>query len=49
MEDYHFNRNPFGVTNGVAVFQRVMDKIIDKEGLNDTFVYLDNVTVAGKT
>ena len=44
---YHFRRIPFGVTNGVAVFQRAMDKMIE-EGLNDTFPYLDIITVAGK-
>ena len=45
---YLFHRIPFGVTNGVAVFQRAMDKIIEEEGLNDTFSYLDNMIVAGK-
>ena len=30
-----------------AVFQRAMNKIIEKEGLNDTFPYLDNITVEG--
>lgn len=44
---YHFRRIPFGVTNGVAVFQRAMDKFVEKEGLKDTFPYLDNITVAG--
>ena len=39
---------PFGVTNGVAVFQRAMDKFVDEEGLKDTFPYLDNLTVAGR-
>ncbi len=45
---YHFRRIPFGVTNGVAVFQRAMDKFVDEEGLKDTFPYLDNITVAGR-
>ena len=44
---YHFRHIPFGVTNGVAVFQRAMDKFVDEEGLKDTFLYLDNITVAG--
>ncbi|CAB4041233.1 Hypothetical predicted protein, partial [Paramuricea clavata] len=44
----HFRRVPFGVTNGVAVFQRAMDKFVDEEGLKDTFPYLDNITVAGR-
>ena len=44
---YQFCRVPFGVTNGVAVFQRAMDKFVEEEGLKDTFPYLDNITVAG--
>ena len=43
---YQFRRIPFGVTNGVAVFQRLMDNIIKEEKLKDTFPYLDNITVA---
>ena len=46
---YQFRRIPFGVTNGVAVFQRVVDSIIEDHGLTGTYAYLDNVTVAGKT
>ena len=46
---YQFCRIPFGVTNGVAVFQRQMDKIIEEEKLMDTFSYLDDITVAGHT
>ena len=38
---------PFGVTNGVPVFQRSVDKIVAEEKLDDTFPYMDNVTVAG--
>ena len=45
---YQFCRILFGVTNGVAVFQRAMDKMVDEEGLKDTFPYLDNITVAGR-
>ena len=41
---YQFCRIPFGVTNGVAVFQRAMDKVFNEEGLKDTFPYLDNIT-----
>ena len=46
---YQFTRIPFGVTNGVAVFQRVINEIIEKHQLKDTYAYLDNVTVAGRT
>ena len=45
---FQFTRIPFGVTNGVAAFQRVMDSIVSEEGLRDTFVYLDNITVCGR-
>ena len=42
---YQFRRIPFGVTNGVASFQRVIDKIISNEKLKGTVAYIDNVTV----
>ena len=44
---YQFRRIPFGVTNGVASFQRIVD-IISGEHLKDTYAYMDNVTVCGK-
>ena len=44
---YQFRWIRFGVTNGVAVFQRLMDNIIKEEKLKDTFPYLDDITVAG--
>lgn len=46
---YQFTRLPFGVTNGVSAFQRTIDGIVSKEQLVDTFVYVDNVTICGKT
>ena len=46
---YQFRRVPFGVTNGVAAFQRVMDGIIRKENLEGVYAYLDDVTICGKT
>lgn len=43
-----FNVIPFGIKNGLAAFQRVVDQIVDKEGLEGTFAsYLDNITVGG--
>ena len=42
---YQFRWIPFGVTNGVASFQRIVDQIITGEKLEGTFVYIDNVTV----
>ena len=44
---YEFNVIPFGVMNGVAAFQRVIDKIISGSDLQATFAYLDNITVCG--
>ena len=44
---YQFCRIPFGVTNGVACFQRIMDDLINKEKLKGTFIYVDNVTICG--
>ena len=46
---YQFRRIPFGVTNGVACFQRVMDNIIQNANLKDTFAYVDNLTVCGNS
>ena len=46
---YQFKRIPFGVTNGVAVFQRAMDKLFEEENLKEIYPYMDNITVAGKT
>ena len=44
---YQFRRIPFGVTNGVASFQRVIHKIISNEKLKGTVAYIENVTVCG--
>ena len=38
----------FGVINGVPAFQREMDKLVQNEGLSDTFPYVDNITVGGR-
>ena len=46
---YQFTRIPFGVTNGVSAFVRVLNEIIEREGLQDTYAYLDDITVCGKT
>jgi CRISPR/Cas system CMR-associated protein Cmr5 small subunit len=45
---YHFLHVPFGVTNGVACFQRVSDNIVQDEGLEGVFPNLDGVTICGK-
>ena len=44
---YEFRVLPFGMTNGVPSFQRIINDVITQEDLSDTFPYLDNVTVAG--
>ena len=45
---YQFCQIPFGVTNGIASFQRVMDDIIKREDLDGTYAYIDNVTICGQ-
>ena len=45
---YQFTRLPFGVTNGVACFQREMMKLVELNNLNAVFPYLDNITIFGK-
>jgi hypothetical protein len=46
---FQFRRIPFGVTNGVACFQRTIDQIIKAENIHDTFAYIDNVTICGRS
>ena len=46
---YQFARVPFGVTNGVACFQRIVDSFIQEEELVGTYAYLDNITICGMT
>ena len=46
---WQWKRIPFGLTNAVPCFQRVMDDLINKHGCHGTFAYLDNITVGGKT
>ena len=36
---HQFKRMPFGITNGVACFQRAMDNFILEEELNDLMVH----------
>ena len=46
---YQFRRVPFGLTNAVACFQRKMDEFVDNYKLKDMFVYVDNITIVGRT
>ena len=45
---YQFTRVRFGVTNGVACFQREMTDFVRNEGLTGVFPYLDDITICGK-
>ena len=45
---YQYKRIPFGVTNGVACFQRVMDEFISNNKLHGICAYLDNLAVCGR-
>jgi len=38
---------PFGVTNGVLCFQRIIDSNIADNKLKQTFAYLNNITIGG--
>ena len=44
-----FTRIPFGVTNGASEFVRVLNDILFKEQLKDTFAYLDDITICGNS
>ena len=44
-----FKRIPFGLTNAVGAFQRVVAQIIEEDKLTGIYPYLDDVTVAGNT
>ena len=48
---YQFHRIPFGVTkrSGMLPAQRIIDYIIQTEKLEETYAYLDNITVCGMT
>ena len=46
---YQFTCLSFGTTYGVSAFQRCIDNIIDREKLLDTFIFVDNITICGKT
>ena len=46
---YQFCRLSFGLTNAVAVFQRIMNSIIRDNNLQRTYAYLDDVIICGQT
>ena len=47
-ELYEFTRLPFGLTNSVAAFQRIMSSIIKNNNLNGTFAYIDDIVIGGR-
>ena len=46
---YHYKRLPFGVTNGVSAFQRVINDFIKHHDMKKVYTYLDDITVTGAT
>ena len=42
-------QNPFSVDEWGPGFQKEKNNLVSKEGLNETFPYLDNITVVGWT
>ena len=46
---FQYKRLPFGVTNGVAAFQRCIDSFIKRFNLKKVHAYLDDLTVTGAT
>ena len=46
---HQFSRIPFEFKNAVPCFQRVIDAITTEHDYKDTFAYLDDITVCGKT
>ena len=46
---WQFTRVPFGLSNSVPAFQRVINTIISNNNLKFTFAYLDDVLVCGSS
>ena len=45
---YQFTQLPFGVSNGVACFQREMMRLVHDNHLTAVIPYLDNITICAK-
>ncbi|KAF9756144.1 Retrovirus-related Pol polyprotein from transposon opus, partial [Nosema granulosis] len=46
---YEWNRMPMGFKNSSAVFQRVMDKVLEEEIGKNCYVYIDDILIYGET
>ena len=44
---WQWKRIPFGLTNAVPCFQRIVDDIIRANNCEGTYAYLDNTTIGG--
>ena len=44
---FHFKRIPFGLTNAVGAFQRIITQIVNENEVVGTYPYLDGVTGTG--
>ena len=46
---FEWTRLPFGCTNAVAIFQRTIDYFISRNGLKNTYSFLDDIIIGGRT
>ena len=46
---FHYNRVPFGLTNAVSAFQRIMNTITTDNNLSATYAYIDDVIICGNS
>ncbi|XP_056150236.1 uncharacterized protein K02A2.6-like, partial [Lampris incognitus] len=43
---YHYNRLPYGVASAPAIFQKIMDQVL--QGMEGVICYLDDILITGK-